>query len=400
MRNPLGNIHKHKITLGGKRVTVFDASKRSAGRKLFRRCYSYAEAQAALADFQSEPNVFQHTFAELVDYYKKTYLKKAVYRDGQKIAGFKRNLKYLEGLLDWANSYFGAMDLRGITHAHIYTLKIDFSVQPTRRGTPPSVSTINERLSVLRRLFYVAQQKGWIDVNPFRQGDALIKRSAETRRNRMLTMEEEASLLAACLPHEQIIPYQRTWKGKVQQVEQRTFVDRSHLIPLIICALDTAMRRSDLFNLTWDRVDLDRRVIYIEADAAKSKTGKPGILPMTERLHDVLERIYASHRDDDFVFPRFEYKRAFKSACDEAKIEDFQFRDLRSTGTTRMLLAGGSLPQVMKITRHTRAATFLEHYTNVDIGSAQHIGGLLDRFLKTSSNGSPNEKIKPLIKAA
>ncbi len=89
----------------------------------------------------------------------------------------------------------------------------------------------------------------------------------------MLSHNEEARLLAACT-------------GR-----------RAHLRPLIICAIDTAMRRGELFKLCWRDVNLVTREITITA--LNSKTARARNVAMTPRIHEELERLRAIAPPDD-----------------------------------------------------------------------------------------------------
>lgn len=407
-RNPFGNIHRHETLVGGKRVIVFDVTKRykdtsGESRKLFKRCYSKAEATIQLTNFQSEVEnaVYVPTergFRELTGYYRAEYVKAAVFVNGRKVAGYRRNIKNIEKILTELDTYFGNAPIRQINYEHLRLFTETISQSRTVRGSFPAVSTINEKLSILRRLFNIAIQLDWLEINPFRRGKSLIDRAAEVKRNRMLTFDEESRLLAACLPH----TIKRPQKQK--HVSQEIFVDRRYLIPLIICALDTAMRRSEIFGLRWWQVDLANHVIYIKREAAeRTKTGTGGILPMSDRLHKIFSERYNHQGPEDEIFARFDYKRAWGSVCKEAGLDDLQFRDLRSTGATRMVLAGNAESQVMKVTRHRNLKVFLENYSNVDVLNARRIGQNLSRFIEdrgATSNQSPNEILENEQKAA
>lgn len=82
-------------------------------------------------------------------------------------------------------------------------------------------------------MFNIAVRQGWLNQNPFGRGEQLVVTRRETVRNRMLTFDEEARLLAACID-----------------------ARRLHLRPIIICALDTAMRQGEIFRLTWQQIIL------------------------------------------------------------------------------------------------------------------------------------------------
>lgn len=408
-RNPFGSIYKHSITLRGKKLVVYDVTKRYTNAdgkadKKFKRCYSAPEASTQLANFQNEVEaelrapqrtVEDHTLGELIADYREKHVKKAVIRDGQKIAGFKSNLAGVRTVLDQLETYFGAdKPIRQITNADLTDARDHFASTPTRKGTLPAISTVNEKMMRLRRLFKVAIQKRWLEVSPFNQGDRVIDKSQEKRRLRMMSFDEERRLLAACRDGKRTYLYGRHKDRPKTPYEK--FVVRSHLIPLIICAVDTALRVGEIFKLEWWQIDLDKRVIYLTREAASdTKTGEEGILPITSRLHEILTGWRDGRRSSEKVFPKFEYKKAFNSACEEAKIKDLQMRDMRSTGATRMVWAGNPESQVMKVTRHRNLKTFLDHYSNVDIHNAQKIGRNLDEFLQNnapSSNESTNDE--------
>jgi integrase len=156
--------------------------------------------------------------------------------------------------------------------------------------------------------------------------------------------------------------------------------------------LDTAMRKGDIFNLTWNQVDLNERVIYITDDEEKSKTGKAGILPITSRLYEIF-KAKEQYAQNEFVFQKFDYKRSFGTACKLAEIEDLHFHDLRGTAATRMLMAGISETLVMKITRHTQFKTFFKHYTNVDRQSIQNVGLSLDNLIAKADGKADGENL-------
>lgn len=403
-RNPFGAIIETWSVRDGKKRKAYDARKRytdADGKpaQKFKRCWTRADASAALINFANEIKTEletaktekeknkSRTFRELAEYYKKEYVKPAVVVRGRKIAGFKRNTKAIEVSVDHLIEHFGCRPLRSISYEDIRKFSESYAQSKTIYERAPAVATVNEKLSLLRRILNIGIQKDWLDVSPFKRGRSLIDRAAEKKRNRMLSFEEEEKLLAACRIEKKEIPYKRVRKydgeGREENLTATIRVDRKDLIPLIICALDTAMRRGEIFGLEWWQVDLERRVIYLTKEAAQgTKTGVEGVLPISERLYGIFDEKTKQGRKSKKVFEKFDYRKAFAGACADAGIDDLQFRDLRSTGATRMVLAGNSESQVMKITRHTQLRTFLEHYTNVDVENAQRIGASLDAFLE------------------
>jgi integrase len=432
-RNPFGTILEKTVVVQGKPRKVWDVRKRYAvtdsdgnfvldarGKKTYkdktRRCYTKSEALAALPSLPAEISEKkaktaararkeenkEYTFSELIRRFRASEVKPAVIVGGKKIAGYKQDLDNVKRVLDLLDRRFGAKILKEITYDDLDEFRTWYSQQKTAHDKLPSVSTINEKMSFLRRLFNFARETGWIDVSPFQRGRSLIDKEAANSRNRMLTFEEEDRLLAACTDFK-TVTYERKNRAAYskgvgrEEITQVTPIHRAKLRRLIIAALDTAMRRGELFNLEWWQIDFKIGVIYLTKEAAeKTKTGKKGVLPMTKRLRACLEELAAHQtpRPNQKVFEKYDIRKAFLGACKDAGIDDLQFRDLRSTGATRMVLAGNPHTQVMKVTRHTRLDTFLEHYTNVDIINAQEIGGNLDEFLKKQQR-----KVKAQVKA-
>ncbi|HEX8636840.1 MAG TPA: site-specific integrase, partial [Pyrinomonadaceae bacterium] len=180
-----------------------------------------------------------------------------------------------------------------------------------------------------------------------------------------------------------------------KEVESTVEICRAYLRSIIICALDTAMRKGEIQSLQWKEVFLTEKYIFI--DGEKTKTGVDGLAPVTPRLADELEKLKSQfpHEPEDHVFPFGDFKKAFDNAAADAGIENLQFRDLRSTASTRMLLAGNTGELVRKITRHTQVKTFHDHYTNIDIQNARLIGEKLADFTSGQiSKGNDKENMK------
>jgi integrase len=420
-RNFRGSILKRKAVKNGKKATAYDARVRvprrsdagevlrdESGRVLYKditaRCWTPTDANIALLNLINEAengHSIGHervrTFGDLADYYTAEYVKPAVIVNGEHLSGFKSNISYKKTIIAELERLVGARTpLTDITFQDLRKVKEQIAQTPTQKGTLPAVSTVNEKMSILRRMFNVAIDKDWLQKSPFKKGEhrgkrKLIDRSAENRRSRQLTFDEEQRLFAVLQPHEVTYTYERKSRktGVVRSVTSRSWVDRRHLIPIITIALDTALRVGEVFNLEPWQIDFDRNVIYLtHAAAAETKTGEPGIMPMTARVRAVLEeaRDLSSWDPEQKIFRRFEYKRSFNSACAEAGIENLQLRDSRSTGATRMVLAGTPESQVMKTTRHKNLKIFLDHYTNVDIENARQIGRNLDDYIEKQSH--------------
>jgi integrase len=66
---------------------------------------------------------------------------------------------------------------------------------------------------------------------------------------------------------------------------------------LVVLASQTGLRRSELARLTWEDVDLDRKVLYVRG---QTKSGKERQVPLTEKVAKILDEC---PREDDGIFP-------------------------------------------------------------------------------------------------
>jgi integrase len=401
-RNPFGSIIPRKLKRSGRSITVYDARKRytnAAGLpdEKFKRCTSHGEALVALSNFQTAIDTELageslkaaapspvHTLFELIEEFRTSSVVPFESSNGEKIRGYKGNLTHIKTILDEIKTFFSDdPELPSITFDRLRRFKEYLQTKPTIKKSLPAISTVNEKLALLNRVLTVAFEKEWIEVNPFKKGKGLIKQSKRKKRNRPMTFAEEVRLYEVCQPHDQIIPVERKIKGTMAQYTQTFHIDRRNLWSLIIASADTGLRAGEVFGLRWWQIDLDRRVIYLTEEAAdRTKTGEPGILPMTYRLHELFMSLWEEHQPpDETVFKQFYYATAWDNACREAGITNLQFRDLRNTASTRMVLSGSSESQVMKVTRHRSRGVFQDHYVSVDLLNAQKIGASMDRFI-------------------
>jgi integrase len=171
------------------------------------------------------------TFAELADYCEKHYYKRAQYRGDRKVEGV-RGLATATYQLNSLRAYFGKRRLRSLSYADLRAYRSHrLQTKSERTDNLISIATVNRELSMLRRILNVALAEGWIQRNPFNSGQPLISAADESKRERIISREEEARLLDAC-----------------------SAIQRQHLRPLLIAALDTGMRRGELLTLLGRRV--------------------------------------------------------------------------------------------------------------------------------------------------
>lgn len=332
-----------------------------------------AKARDMLAEFDKSPKSFEApemTFDDLADFYQVTYLVEPEYRDGRKIAGLRS--KYdCEKRLKPLREFFGKKRLRTITHGDLqryrtYRLKTPIIVGRNTKGTdkmgkpkerPRSIATVHRELSIMRRVLNVAVANSWIVRNPFQQGEPLIKPGEESPRERIISREEEQRLLAAC--HD----------------------EREHLRAILICALDTGMRRGEIFSLIWSDINFDSGLITIRA--FNTKTMRERQIGMTERLTAELKKLSALQNGDLVFGIKTHAQHSFDKAKKKAGLADLRFHDLRHTHATRLVGAQMPLAEVGRVLGHTQPSTTFR-YVNINADTARRAADLLNEFNGTT----------------
>lgn len=145
------------------------------------------------------------------------------------------------------------------------------------------------------------------------------------------------------------------------EIKKLLDVSNSHLKPILIVALNCAMRRGEILALKWENVDLSKRRIHIE----DSKSGRSRDIPMNNA---VVEALSVISQHNKYVFhnpvtgrPLKSIKSSFRTARRNAKIKGLRFHDLRHTSATRLVEAGVDLVTVSKILGHSTIAMTVKY---------------------------------------
>jgi len=127
----------------------------------------------------------------------------------------------------------------------------------------------------------------------------------------------------------------------------------ARLKPLVMTALNTGFRPSELFSLTWKDVDLQRWSITVRA--AYAKNGESRSVPMHDILTTTLEEVRISSMGRGPVClnrqgtPYKSFRTAFERAVLKVAIPDCTFHLLRHTFASRLGMAGVDLPTVKEL---------------------------------------------------
>jgi integrase len=227
--------------------------------------------------------------------------------------------------IETLKSHCGGKSLAEITPDLIDRYRAE-RLRSFRPGTkkPISPTTVNKEVALLKAMLNKAITWSYLDVNPLRS----VKRLPEPDgRLRYLDIDEIDRLLSAC---------------------------PAHLLPIVICALHTGMRRGEILGLTWDRVDMKQRFLHL----VKTKTRKARSIPINDSLMEALRHL-PRHLGTDYVFWNHEtatrfvsIKRAWNTALKKAKITGFRFHDLRHTFASHVQMGLGDLRATQALLGH------------------------------------------------
>lgn len=241
-----------------------------------------------------------------------------------------------------------------------------------KAGRKPA--TVNRDLDRIRSVFSRAVDWAFLPSHPMRT----VKRAkgADNSRVRYLTAEEEARLREALTAREGERRERRAsgnkWRARRGYGEEHpvwaadAFTD--HLMPLVLLAMNTGMRRGELFGIAWDNVNLPRALLTIPAGIAKSRRARH--IPLNAEAVDVLARWKAQHgghKAKGLVFPSAEggrmnnVNKSWAAVTTAAELPDFRFHDLRHHFASKLVMAGVDLNTVRELLGHADIAMTLRY---------------------------------------
>ena len=137
-----------------------------------------------------------------------------------------------------------------------------------------------------------------------------------------------------------------------------------HLKLFILLAWSTAARAGALFELTWDRVDLDRGQIRLAKGEGRRK-GRATV-PITGRARMALEAAYEARTCEHVIewggHPVKSVKRGFAEACRKAGLEDVTPHVLRHSAAVALAESGISMAEIAQILGHTNPTVTFKTY--------------------------------------
>lgn len=230
-----------------------------------------------------------------------------------------------------------------------------------------SVATCNRDLSALKSALSRALAWDLIVVHPLTK----VKRKSERHSGvvRYLGSQEgdpheerRLRLALSARDREEIEARTRTLQGGRSQHAELSLIApdgfADHLTPMVLLAMNTGLRRGELTALTWDDIDLERKLLTVRAGYAKS--GKARHIPLNSEAADVLRR-WKRQRPNGRLFPVATIKKSWSALLRRAGIRAFRFHDIRHHFASRLVQAGVDLNSVRELLGHSDMAMTLRY---------------------------------------
>lgn len=237
----------------------------------------------------------------------------------------------------------------------------------TRTGDARSSSTVVRYLAALSHAFSIAVKEwGWLDDNPMRK----VSKPKEPRgRVRFLDNEERGRLLHAC-------------KNS----------SNAYLYLIVVLALSTGMRFSEIMNLAWKDVDFDGKRIILH----DTKNGERRPVSLVGYALDLLLEHSKKRRIDSFLlFPgKRDWSRpagirsAWEAAIAESNIEDFRFHDLRHSFASEMAMGNATDAELRALLGHKSSSMTMRYAHLAEIHTSRIVGQMTDKIFSTTIENS------------
>ena len=240
--------------------------------------------------------------------------------------------------------------------------------QANRINDGRAYSTINRELNIVSGMFRLAVEDDVIQSNPCQKLKKLkIDRNPITR---FLEDEEEARLIDELKQRQQEIFQNREngneWRRERNYELMHDFSNYeyvNYLLPLVLIALKTGMRRMELLSLEWSDVYLQVQEPYLQIKGENAKSSQSRTIPLNKEAAEILNEwkrfCNDSPIESEMVFPNpvsgeqmTEIGSAWNRVLEKAKIYKFRFHDLRHTFASKLARKGVDLYRISKLLGH------------------------------------------------
>ena len=186
----------------------------------------------------------------------------------------------------------------------------DFASWRDRRLQEVSSGTVRREMELLSAVLIVARKEwGLIGANPM----ADVRRPANNPARDRVVTDDELERLAVSAGND------------LNNATARAF-------QAFLFSCETAMRAGEVVGLTWDRVDLGRRVARLD----KTKNGTARDVPLSTAAVDILRGLEGLHPSRCFVLSSGQLDALWRKLRDRAGVVGLRYHDSRHTAITKL----------------------------------------------------------------
>ena len=246
-----------------------------------------------------------------------------------------------------------------------------------RQEGKTKASTLNRQITALKAALNWGVERKHITSNPLNHLKRLSERDSN-KKLRFLYNDERARLLAALDERETRLRIERESHNKwltVRGKEARPSLDgdfADYLKPLVLLAMNTGIRKSDILALTWGDVDFDTGLISFVAGKTEDSSGEILHIPMIETVINTLTAWRKQSVDTSpgaLIFPSTKkkgaqivsIKRAWGTLLKNAQIENFRWHDLRHDFASQLAMKKADLIAIKELLGHADIKTTMKY---------------------------------------
>lgn len=229
----------------------------------------------------------------------------------------------------------------------------------------------------------------------FRLSNADITKYISMRRGQVSnsSVNRELTLLRAILTYakdawDQSIPRIRWKRHRLKEppgrdrflttAEYQSLIDNAHekLKPIIIFAVSTGLRKSNILHLAWSQVDMEARLVRVMLKGNRRH--------VVEIEGAALAMLGAMKKQEGDVFERTNFRRRWRNAVSDAKLSDLRFHDLRHTFASWARMNGADLVDIKDALGHSDIGMTVR-YAHIKRGTIKSAFGLVAAHLAAQS---------------
>lgn len=257
-----------------------------------------------------------------------------------------------EQQLRWWREQLGSYILSDISPSLIAEYRDKLSQTITKFGRKMAPTTVLRYLAAISSVYtWLQMEKGWVEESPVKK---VSKPKVGLLRARFLSDEERDRLLKVC-KEESSNPY---------------------LYPIVVLALATGMRKSEILTLKPSSIDVINGRILLE----QTKNNDRRVVPLKGHALAVIKELLQQKKQNiNYLFPskngmepidiRFPWEQALK----RASISNFRLHDLRHSASEALIRTGASLVELGLLLGHRSFQTVTRRYSHISDNHAADV---------------------------